>query len=257
MPTKWLLVTGGGHGIGAVIARYASDAGYAVAIWDQNVEAARSVAAGLATETFVAKVDITDEPGVQAALRQLPDTPTALVNNAGTVRFGPLLDVEIVDWERAIRVNLTGSFVVGRAVARSMIERGSGCIVNIASINGVAAAPYAGGYSSSKAGLVMLTQQMALEWAPFGLRVNAVAPGLIDAGMSEPIYGDAEVRELRRARVPLNRLGTSEDIAAAVMYMISDAASYVTGQTLVVDGGLTVATLGALARPASVDSVGI
>jgi NAD(P)-dependent dehydrogenase (short-subunit alcohol dehydrogenase family) len=103
----------------------------------------------------------------------------------------------------------------------------------------------------------MLTQQMALEWAPFGLRVNAVAPGLIDAGMSEPIYADQEVRELRTSKVPLRRLGTAEDIAAAVMYVISDGATYLTGQTLVIDGGITTATLGSLARPASVDSVGV
>jgi NAD(P)-dependent dehydrogenase (short-subunit alcohol dehydrogenase family) len=138
-----------------------------------------------------------------------------------------------------------------------MRGRASGSIVNIASINGVAAAPFAGGYSSSKAGLIMLTQQMALEFATYGIRVNAVAPGLIDAGMSEPIYADEEVRKLRTSRVPLNRLGTAEDIASAVMYVIGDSASYLTGQTIVVDGGITTATLNALARPASVDSVGV
>ena len=88
------------------------------------------------------------------------------------------------------------------------------------------------------------------------MRVNAVAPGLIDAGMSEPIYADEAVREMRTARVPLNRLGTADDIASAVMYVLSDGASYLTGQTIVVDGGITTATLGALARPSSVDSVG-
>ena len=254
---NWLIVTGGGHGIGAVIAEHASAAGYGVAIWDLDVERARHVAAGLDGPSVITEVDVTDEATVLTALGKVPEAPYALVNNAGTVAFGPLLEVDLQDWDRAIRVNLTGAFIVGRAVAKTMITRGSGSIVNIASINGVAAAPYAGGYSASKAGLIMLTEQMALEWAPFGLRVNAVAPGLIDAGMSEPIYSDAVVREQRTLRVPLNRLGTARDIASAVMYVVGDGASYLTGQTIVVDGGLTTATLSALPRPASVDSVGV
>jgi NAD(P)-dependent dehydrogenase (short-subunit alcohol dehydrogenase family) len=257
MAGKWLVVTGGGHGIGEAIGRRGAAAGWSVAVWDVDLEAARQVADSLGTEAQASRVDVTDESAVQDALARLPAAPSAVVNNAGTVRFGPLLELDRADWERAIAVNLTGAFVVARAAARAMKDAGTGCIVNIASINGVAAAPYAGGYSASKAGLIMLTQQMALEWAPFGLRVNAVAPGLIDAGMSEPIYADPQVRELRTARVPLNRLGTAEDIAEAVLYVIGEGASYVTGQTLVVDGGITTATLGALARPASVDSVGV
>ncbi len=254
---KWLLVTGGGHGIGREIARQAAGAGYAVAIWDRDGDAARAVAAELATPTDVTQLDVTDEPAVLAAVDALPAVPDALVNNAGTVLFGALLDLPLEDWDRAVRVNLTGSFIVGRAVARMMIDRGGGCVVNISSINGVAAAPMVGSYSSAKAGLLMLTQQMALEWAGYGVRVNAVAPGLIDAGMSEPIYADPVVRRQRTSRVPLQRLGNPEDIAAAVMYLISDAAGYLTGQTIVVDGGLTTATLGSLSRPASVDGVGI
>jgi NAD(P)-dependent dehydrogenase (short-subunit alcohol dehydrogenase family) len=254
---KWLLVTGGGHGIGQEIARQASRSGYAVAIWDRDGDAARAVADELTTPTQVTELDITDEVAVLAAVDALPAVPDALVNNAGTVRFGPLVDLSLEDWDRAIRVNLTGSFIVGRAVARTMIDRGSGCVVNISSINGVAAAPMVGSYSAAKAGLLMLTQQMALEWAGYGLRVNAVAPGLIDAGMSEPIYADPDVRQQRTSRVPLRRLGRPDDIAAAVMYLVSDAASYLTGQTIVVDGGITAATLGSLSRPASVDGVGI
>lgn len=254
--SKWVLVTGGGHGIGQQIARRAAADGYAVAIWDANGDSAQAVAAGLDTQTHVAQLDVSDEGAVRAAVAELPAVPDALVNNAGTVRFGPLMALTLEDWDRPIRVNLTGSFIVGRAIAQGMIERGSGCIVNISSINGVAAAPFAGSYSSSKAAVIMLTQQMALEWAPYGVRVNAVAPGLINAGMSEPIYADADVREERTRRVPLRRLGSPDDIASAVIYVISDAASYVTGQTIVVDGGITAATLGSLPRPASVDGVG-
>lgn len=257
MADNWLIVTGGGHGIGAMIARFGSRAGSSVAVWDLDGGSAQTVAESLEGPSTASQVDVTDESAVEAALAQLPGLPAAVVNNAGAVRFGPLLELAAADFEQVLRVNLVGSFIVGRTVARAMKERGQGSIVNIASINGVAAAPFAGGYSSSKAGLIMLTQQMALEFAPHGIRVNAVAPGLIDAGMSEPIYADPDVRELRTSRVPLNRLGSAEDIASAVMYVISDGASYLTGQTIVVDGGITSATLNSLARPASVDSVGV
>jgi NAD(P)-dependent dehydrogenase (short-subunit alcohol dehydrogenase family) len=257
MVDKWLVVTGGGHGIGAMIARFGVEAGWSVAVWDLDHDAAREVADSLGGRALASGVDVTNENAVAAALDELPEAPAAVVNNAGAVRFGPLIELAVEDFEAALRVNLVGSFIVGRSVARRMRGRASGSIVNIASINGVAAAPFAGGYSSSKAGLIMLTQQMALEFATYGIRVNAVAPGLIDAGMSEPIYADEEVRKLRTSRVPLNRLGTAEDIASAVMYVIGDSASYLTGQTIVVDGGITTATLNALARPASVDSVGV
>ena len=185
----------------------------------------------------------------------LPEVPTAVVNNAGIVRFGPLLDLPLTDWELALRVNLTGTFIVARGAARLMSGAG-GSIVNIASVNGLAAAPFSGSYSSSKAAIVMLSQQMALEWAGAGIRVNTVAPGLIDAGMSEPIYDDPMVRELRQQRVPLRKLGSADDVAVAVLYLISEKAAYITGQTLAVDGGISIAALNALSRPASVDSVG-
>jgi NAD(P)-dependent dehydrogenase (short-subunit alcohol dehydrogenase family) len=254
---KWLLVTGGGHGIGREIVRQAAAAGYGVAIWDVNGDDAKAVAAELDTSTHVSELDISDEQAVLAATTDLPAVPDALVNNAGAVRFGPLLDLTLPNWETAIRVNLTGTFVVSRAIVRGMIERGSGAIVNISSIDGVAAAPFVGSYSAAKAGVIMLTQHMALEWAQYGVRVNSVAPGLIDAGMSAPIYADSAVREQRVGRVPAGRLGRPEDIAAAVLYVVSDAASYLTAQTIVVDGGITMATLNALSRPTAVDGIGV
>ncbi|MGE5136606.1 MAG: SDR family NAD(P)-dependent oxidoreductase [Gemmatimonadota bacterium] len=256
MAAKWLVVTGGARGIGAVIARLAARDGFSVAIWDTDEEAAAATAGQLGDGVVAAGVDVTDEDAVRAAFAALPGPPAAVVNNAGIVRFGPLLELAVTDWEQALRVNLTGSFIVGRCYARLLGDGGGGCLVNIASINGVAAAPYAGGYSASKAGIVMLTQQMALEWAPLGLRVNCVAPGLIDAGMSEPIYADRQVREQRQRRVPLNRLGAAEEVAAAVLFLAGPGSSYLTGQTLVVDGGITISALGSLPRPASVDSVG-
>ena len=131
-----------------------------------------------------------------------------------------------------------------------------GAIVAVTSMNGVAPGPNAGAYGATKAAVGLLVQQMAIEWGPAGIRVNAVAPGLIDAGMSEPVYADAEVRRLRAGKVPLGRLGTADDVAEAVLFLGSDAAAYISGQTLLVDGAVTHAMIGQLPRPRAVDSIG-
>jgi NAD(P)-dependent dehydrogenase (short-subunit alcohol dehydrogenase family) len=154
-------------------------------------------------------------------------------------------------------VNLIGTFVVARAAARRWIAEGrSGAVVNLTSMNGVAPGPNAGAYGSSKAAVALLTAQMALEWGRHGIRVNAIAPGLIDAGMSAPIYADPATRQARESKVPLGRLGTAGDIADVVLFLASDAAAYITGQNLVVDGGVTSSVIAHLPRPASVDTVG-
>ena len=177
--------------------------------------------------------------------------------NAGIVRFGPLLDATLDDWRAVVDVNLTGTFVAARAVARRMVAAGRpGSIVTITSMNGVAPGPNAGAYGATKAGVARLTQQMALEWGPHGIRANAVAPGLIDAGMSEPIYADPDIRQRRSDRVPLGRLGRSDDVAAVVLFLLSEAAGYVTGTEVLVDGGVTMSVISTLPRPRAVDSVG-
>jgi NAD(P)-dependent dehydrogenase (short-subunit alcohol dehydrogenase family) len=129
-------------------------------------------------------------------------------------------------------------------------------VVNITSMNGVAAGPNAGAYGSSKAAVALLTSQMALEWGPLGIRVNAIAPGLIDAGMSEPIYADPVVRAARESKVPLGRLGVASDIADVVLFLASEGAAYIHGHNIVVDGGVTGSVIAHLPRPAVVDSVG-
>lgn len=253
---SWAVVTGAGSGIGAVIARHAAKEGYRVALWDVDGPAAEAVAAAIGEQAVPQVVDVTIESSVDAGFRALGEAPAVVVNNAGLVRFGPLLTLAVDDWERVLAVNLTGTFLVSRGAARLMGAAGGGAIVNISSVNGLSAAPNAGAYTSSKAGIILLTEQMALEWAASGVRVNAVAPGLILAGMSDPIYADNEVRQQRQSQVPTGTLGTAEDIASAVFFLASDKAGYVTGQTLAVDGGLTKAGLMGLARPKSIDSVG-
>jgi NAD(P)-dependent dehydrogenase (short-subunit alcohol dehydrogenase family) len=256
MEQRTALVTGAAHGIGAAIARAAARDGYRVGVLDLDHEGARAVARELDGAVPLA-ADTADETAVEAALDELGAPPDLVVCNAGIVRFGPLIDLSVTDWRAVVDVNLTGTFVTARAGARRMRAAGvHGSIVNITSMNGVAPGPNGGAYGSAKAGANLLTQQMAIEWGPLGIRVNAVAPGLIDAGMSAPIYSDPEFRERRTSKVPLGRLGTAEDIAAAVLFLASDAASYISGQVLLVDGAVTNNMIGQLPRPQAVDKVG-
>lgn len=241
LPPRSLLVTGAVGGLGAVIAATALDDGDRVAAVDRPGSGAPFEA------------DVTDEAAVEAVLDRF-GTPDVVVNCAGIVRFGALVDQPVTWWREVLEVNLTGALVVARAAARRWITAGrGGVVVNVTSMNGVAAGPGSGAYAAAKAGLVMLTQQMALEWGPHGIRVNAVAPGLIDAGMSAPIYADAATRAAREAKVPLGRLGTAADVARVVRFLASDDAAYVHGQNLLVDGGVTGSVIAGLPRPRTVE----
>jgi NAD(P)-dependent dehydrogenase (short-subunit alcohol dehydrogenase family) len=268
------IVTGAGRGIGRAIALAAASSGYRVGVLDHDAALAVAVAAaindqanghadgngsnsGPEREAVPLVADVADEAAVERAVDAFGAVPDLWVNNAGIVRFGPLLDQAVTDWRTVVDVNLTGTFVGARAAARRMVAAGvTGSIVNITSMNGVAPGPNAGAYGATKAAVALLTQQMAVEWGPKGIRVNAVAPGLIDAGMSEPIYADPEFRERRGSKVPLGRLGTAEDVAAVVLFLASPGAAYVTGQNILVDGGVTSNIIGQLPRPEAVDRVG-
>ncbi len=258
-----VVVTGAGKGLGAAIAVAAADSGWQVGVLDVDEAGAAEVAAEIGSAAVALRADTANEPDVEVALDRFADfigrpAPDAFVAGAGVVRFGPLLDVTVADWRTVVDVNLTGTFISARAAARRMITAAQpGTIVNVTSMNGVAPGPNAGAYGATKAGIALLTQQMALEWGPRGVRVNAVAPGLIDAGMSEPIYADPDIRARRSARVPLRRLGTAAEVADVVLFLLSDGARYINGVELLVDGGVTASVLDSLPRPASVDAVGL
>jgi NAD(P)-dependent dehydrogenase (short-subunit alcohol dehydrogenase family) len=248
-----MLVTGGGRGLGATIAAAAAADGYRVGVID--VVPAEPAADAVNPAHYVASV--CDEAAVAAVLDDF-GTPDVVVNNAGIARFGPLVDHSLDDFRAVLEVNLIGTYVVARTVARRWIAAGqAGCIVNVTSMNGLAAGPNSGAYGPSKAAVALLTAQMALEWGSKAIRVNAVAPGLIDAGMSEPIYADPTVREARQSKVPLGRLGLASDVADAVLFLASEQAAYIHGQNIAVDGGVTNSIIAHLPRPMSVDSVGI
>ena len=249
-----LLVTGGGRGLGAAIAALAIERGYRVGIIDPAVPASAAGGQDHVIETFAASVS--DEAAIETVLDRF-GVPDVVVNNAGIVRFGPLVDHALDDFRAVVDVNLVGTFLVARAAARRWIAAATpGVVVNVTSMNGVAAGPNAGAYGATKAAVALLTAQMALEWGPHGIRVNAVAPGLIDAGMSEPIYADPATRAAREAKVPLGRLGTATDIAEVVLFLASDHAAYVHGQNIVVDGGVTGSIIAHLPRPAAIDAGG-
>lgn len=243
---KTAIVTGGSGDIGKACAQALMADGFRVGLIDLESDKLRAVAEEIGATVLAA--DVTDEPGIEAALERFGAVPDVLVNNAGIGRFASLLDMPIEVFRHQLDVNLTGAFIVARAAARGMIARGSGVILNVTSINAITTGPGTGSYPASKAGLAKLTEMMALEWGPSGLRVNAIAPGFIDGGISTPFYADPEVRALRAGAVPSKRLGLAQDIANAVSFLSSDRAGYINGHHLVVDGGVSVSLLTQLPR---------
>jgi NAD(P)-dependent dehydrogenase (short-subunit alcohol dehydrogenase family) len=244
---KLALVTGASGGIGAAIALAADSAGYRVAVLDANATGASAMADRL-TDGIALACDITDEQAVDAALARLDAVPELLVNNAGIVKFSYLLDISVAEFRRILDVDLVGAYILSRAVGKGMVARGSGCIVNISSIGGIMPSLGTNAYAAAKSGLAKLTELMALEFGPQGVRANTVSPGFIDGGMSTPVYANPRTREIRTHAVPLRRLGSPEDIASAVMFLASEQAAYINGQNIVVDGGLVSSLLSQIPR---------
>ena len=243
---KTMLVTGAGQGLGQAIAVAADAAGYRVGVLDSDIDAARQTAATL-NNGVALQADVRDAQQVYAAVADLGCIDVA-VNNAGILRTGPLIDHDPEDFRLVTDINLNGVFIVAQAAARNMRDHGGGCIVNMASINGIHPSPDCGAYAAAKGGVMALTQHMSVEWGQYGIRVNAIAPGFIDAGMSAPFYANESVRANRAGAVPLGRLGTAQDIAGAVLFLSSDEAAYISGQTLTVDGGVINSVLKHLPR---------
>ena len=242
------IVTGSGRGIGHAIATRLAAEGARVVIADIREEQACAGAAKLRESGFTAEavaVDVTD----QAQVGRLMETTVAtfgrldlLVNNAGVGLNRPFLETTLEEWERTLRVNLTGTFLCSQAAARVMRERGGGRIVSIASISGERGAQNRSAYGASKAGIIQLTKVMALELAQYGIRVNAVAPGPVVTDMTNVTHTQA-IRQTYNARIPMKRYAQCAEIAAAVTFLASDDSSFVTGHTLDVDGGFVSAGL--------------
>ena len=181
------VITGGAAGLGADVARRLSEAGYRIGIFDLGAERVAQAASSLDNAVGI-ETDVTCPEEVAAAFRAFNETPDLLINNAGIVRFGAMEAQSVQDYIDVVNVNLLGSCFCARAIAPAMMDRGSGHIINFTSINGIHPAPGVGVYGPTKAAMANMTQAMAIEWGPRGIRVNAIAPGMIDAGMSKPIF---------------------------------------------------------------------
>jgi NAD(P)-dependent dehydrogenase (short-subunit alcohol dehydrogenase family) len=249
------IVTGAGRGIGAAIAQRLSDAGYAVGIWDYDGDNAAVTAEALSDagrRAISARVDVADEKMVEAATKAAEDafgTPYVLVNNAATRHREPLEDLKRESWDREIATNLTGPFVCSQIVGRRMLSAGKGAIVNIASMAGTYGQAMRGAYTPSKAGVIGLTSLTAVEWGGRGIRCNAISPGMISTPAHVAAYSNEALKKAREAMVPTGRIGEGEDIADVVVFLVSDAARYINGANIPVDGGITRALLGLMPVP--------
>jgi NAD(P)-dependent dehydrogenase (short-subunit alcohol dehydrogenase family) len=240
------LVTGGAKGLGRVIATALAEAGADIAIASRQLEdcrdAARELERSLGRRALALQADVTRSEDVSRLVRELDAVwggVDILINNAGVNIRGLATDLPESDFDAVVAVNLKAPFLCARAFAPGMLERGWGRVINMGSILSVIALPGRAPYASAKAGLLNLTRVLALEWATSGVTVNALCPGPFATEMNRPLLEDPEKYKAFVAKIPMGRWGELHEIAGAVVFLASNAASYVTGSALFVDGGWT------------------
>ena len=245
MKDRHIVVTGGAQGIGEAIARRLACMGANLSLWDVKEESARNTAESIAKEFGVKAIglaaDVTSDAAIQEALKVSEEHlggVYGLINNAGVTRDGLLIQMKESDWDMVLNINLKGVFLCTKAIARGMLNRKAGVIVNIASVVGIMGNPGQSNYSASKAGVIGLTKTWAKELASRRIRVNAVAPGYIQTAMTDKLPEKA--RQTLYDVIPLKEFGTASDVAEAAAFLASDAARYITGQVIKVDGGMVM-----------------
>lgn len=252
---KLAIVTGAARGIGAAIAERLANAGHAVAVWDfdgPGADAYAKALQGKGHRAIAARVDVADATMVEAATGAAEATfgiPHVLVNNAATRHRAPLEDLPRASWDREIATNLTGVFQCTQTVGRRMLKAGRGSIINIASMAGSFGQAMRGAYTPAKAGVIGLTSLTAVEWGGRGVRCNAISPGMIVTPAHAATYSNDGVKKAREAMIPLGRMGDGTDIADVVVFLASDAARYVNGANIPVDGGVAEALLALMPTP--------
>jgi NAD(P)-dependent dehydrogenase (short-subunit alcohol dehydrogenase family) len=249
------VVTGGGGGIGRATALSFAKAGARVAAIDldeRGLEVTRAELGKLGASHVIARCDTPDVESVTAASAAIEKSLgpcEVLVNTAAVLRPGALDTLSLAEWNAVLAVNLTGYFVCAQVFGRQMRTLGRGSLVHVASIAGSHAQGQSGAYSVSKAGVIMLSRQLANEWGPHGIRSNVVSPGMVITPMSQSFYDTPGVTERRAAVVPSRRVGMPQDMADAILFLASDRASYVNGDEITVDGGYANMLMNLVPRP--------
>jgi NAD(P)-dependent dehydrogenase (short-subunit alcohol dehydrogenase family) len=243
---KVILVTGGTSGIGRAIALGCAAAGARVVAGSTNPDKVAAIRKELGPECDAVQLDVSDAKSVQAAV----DTTAkkfgridGVVNAAGVIKRQPSIEMEPAEFERIVRVNLVGNFIVAQAVARVMKDQAPddkglrGAIVNIASLNSFISLTEVLAYAASKSGVMGLTRGLANEWAQYGIRVNGIAPGVFPTDLNRPLIEGTPRGAWLKQHTPLGRFGDADELVGAAIYLLSPAASYTTGETIIVDGG--------------------
>lgn len=240
------LVTGSSQGIGNALARGLRDAGARVVLNARSEDRLRAAQSALEASdgpaVGISAFDVTDEAQIEAGIAGIErdfGEIDILVNNAGMQHRMPLTEFPLDDWRKVIDTNLTSAFLVGRTVARDMIGRKRGKIINIGSVQTALARPTIAPYAASKGGLKMLTQSMCCEWAPHGIQANSVAPGYFETELTKTLVEDEAFSAWLAQRTPAARWGRTEELIGATVFLASSGADFVNGQTIFVDGGMT------------------
>ena len=249
------VVTGGGGGIGRAVALGLARAGAKVAAIDldeRGLDVTRTELLEISSGHVVARCDTSSADSVaavSATIEKALGPCGVLVNTAAVLRPGGLETLSLAEWNAVLSVNLTGYFLCAQTFGRQMRQLGRGSLIHVASISGSHAQGQSGAYSVSKAGVIMLSRQLASEWGPRGIRSNVVSPGMVITPMSQSFYDTPGVTERRSAVVPLRRVGMPKDIADAILFLASDRSSYVNGDEITVDGGYANMLMNLVPRP--------